>query len=534
MKKYLLIGTLFLTLSLFGQERPEFGPVMIIERGYLPNLVGENEKEFFGVSYEKETIIVETFSKKKLRSLSKHEVEIEELRGVTEELEKLAYLNGEIVYFTSLYNYRDDKFDLIAQKIDPRSGRITEKVTLFEKAIDKRYDRGAYNVFVSKNKKRILVRTYTYYKETDQTLENLLLFNDKLELLTEREYSEKGKELNLTSSLLVDDEGSIYFLQNGSIVILDAFNNFEEWREQLPTDNLEVGSSYNRIGLALNEDLDPVITAYYVTKNLEDLDRKKVNKSRDDRKEGDTQVKGIVYFRVNSLDKELAVTKHTDFDRDFIDLFKNKEDLKKNYDPEIENDFTLNRIISLDNGESLLLGEIFSYRRVSNQNGNTTGELYAYGDMLMVHFGTDGEVLWKDRLPKAQMYYWTRSMIPLLAGGSAGLSLGVPKGVKDYFYDQIIVKDKKVYVTYNDMPENRAGNSYVHELELLKKFRKGVPIVQTIDLERGSRNGEVSRSLVKTKFWLKPGSMYASELNDDVFYFVTYKKKMHIGKTSFK
>jgi hypothetical protein len=525
---------IYAVYSATAQEKPDFGPMMEIDRGYLPTIVGEDNDELYGIHYEDETIFVETFNKKKLKSKGKKAVEMVELRGVTEELEGLTFLSGEVVFFTSLFNYRDDKFDLIAQTVDPKTGRITDKITLFEKPIDKRRHKGTYDVYLSKNRKRILVRTYTYYKETDQTIENLLLFDDKLELITEREYTEKGNQVNLSSSLVVDDEGSIYFIQNGSVVLLDAFNNFEEWREELPTDNLTVGSSYNQITISLNQDLDPVITAYYVTKDLEDLDRKNVNKSRANRKEDDTQVEGVMFIKINSLDKELEVAKHTEFEKDFIDLFKTKDDLKRNYDAEIENKFSSNRIYSLDNGETLLIGEVV-YRIVSRdaQTGAVQGISHFYQDMIMVHFSSEGEVLWKDRLPKMQRYYWGRSLLGY--GGSAGYSFLVfPEGVQQYFYEKAIKVGDKVYLTYNDMPENRAGNSYVHELKEFRKFKKGVPVVQTIDLASGSRNGEVVRSLVKPKFWLKPRSMYASKLSDDVFYFITYKKKMHLARTSFK
>ncbi len=533
MRNLIIFSLCLLFVTAKGQEKSDFGPLMEIDRGYLPTIVGESEKELYGIHYEDETIFVETFDKKRLRSLGKRAVEMVELRGVTEELELLTYLNDEVVFFTSLFNYRDDKFDLIAQKVDPKTGKITDKVTLFEKPIDKRRHKGSYDVYLSKNRKRVLVRTYTYYKETDQTIENLLLFDDKLDLITEREYTEKGNEVNLSSSLLVDDEGSIYFIQSGAVVILDAFNDFEEWREDLPTDNLTVGSSYNKITITLNKDLDPVITAYYVTKDLEDQDRKKVNKSRANRKEGDTQVEGVIFIKINSLDKELEVAKHTEFDDDFIKLFKTEEDIKRNYDPEIENAFSSNRIYSLDNGETLLIGEVV-YRLVSqDQNGSVTSISYFYQDMIMVHFSASGDILWKDRLPKRQRYYWTKAILGY--GGSAGYSfLLFPDGVQQYFYERAIKVGDKVYLTYNDMPENRAGNSYTHELKEFRKFKKGVPVVQTIDLASGSRNGEIVRSLVKPKFWLKPRSMYASKLSDDVYYFITYKKKMHLARTSFK
>jgi|GEM_PF-4438008 len=536
MRKHIIF---YLSILLFSfanaQDRPDFGPVMEIKRGYLPNIVGESEKEIFAVSYEKETITVETFDKKRLRSVSKKEVEIVELRGVTEELEKLTYLNGEIVYFTSLFNYRDDKFTLIAQKMDPKSGRVNDKITLFEKSTDKRYDRGEYDVYLSKNRKRILVRTHTYYKETEQTVENLLLFDDKLELVAEREYREPGRELNLISSLLVDDEGSIYFVQDGSVVTLDAFNDYEEWREKLPADELTVGSSYKRISLTLNKDLDLVISAYYVTEDLEKLDRKIVNKSRDNRKEGDTQIEGVVYFKVNTLDKELEFVKHTNFDKDFIDLFKTEKDIKRGYDGEINNNYSLNRIVSLENGETLLMGEYYQFIVYRDGNGAVIGEETVYGDMILIHFSAEGDILWKDHLMKAQVYYWSQGIIPLTNMSSAGFNfLIIPQGIQDYFYDQVIVRDDKVFMVYNDMPENRASNRHKAEIEVFKKFRKGVPVVQTIDLEGRKRTGEINKSLVKTKFWLKPGSMYDSDFTDDVFYFVTYKRKMHLAKAKFK
>jgi hypothetical protein len=529
----LLLFTLTTTL-LFAQSKADFGPLIEIEdRGYLPKIVGESKDELYGIDYQYETIFLETFNKTSLASKMRKEIEIEELKRVTEKLVRITYINGEIVYFTSLYDYRNDRFSLIAQTIDPSKGEIISRKELFDKPVDKGRHRGAYFIYVSKNRKRLLMRTKTYYKDKDRSIENLVLFNDKLELITEREYSVKGNNVNTSSDLLVDDEGSIYFFQNGEIVILDAFNDFEEWREELPSDNLILGSFYSQVTISLNNDLDPVITAFYVTKDLEDQDRKEVNKSRSNRKEGDTQVEGIVFFKINSLDKELEVVKQTSFEADFVDLFKSEDDIYNNYDPEIENVFRLNRIFNLENGEVFLAAEVYQRYVSQDQNGSVIGVRYMYNDMMLIHFSSDGTILWKDRLPKMQMYYWGKSILGY--GGSSGYSfLNFPKGVDEYFFDKLIVKDKKVFIIYNDMPENRAGNSYTQELEVFKKFKKGVPVVQTIDLEEERRNGEMVPNLTKMKFWLKPNSIYESKLNDDVFYFVTYKKKMHLAKTSFQ
>jgi hypothetical protein len=225
--------------------------------------------------------------------------------------------------------------------------------------------------------------------------------------------------------------------------------------------------------------------------------------------------------------------KQTSFEADFVDLFKSEDDIYNNYDPEIENVFRLNRIFNLENGEVFLAAEVYQRYVSQDQNGSVIGVRYMYNDMMLIHFSADGTILWKDRLPKMQMYDWGKSILGY--GGSSGYSfLNFPKGVDEYFFDKLIVKDKKVFIIYNDMPENRAGNSYTQELEVFKKFKKGVPVVQTIDLEEERRNGEMVPNLTKMKFWLKPNSIYESKLNDDVFYFVTYKKKMHLAKTSFQ
>jgi hypothetical protein len=533
MKKIqILAATLLMAISISAQKTTDFGPLNKISRGYLPQILGENEDELYGVSYEDEVITIETFDKESLSSTSYREIEIEELRGTAEDLERLSFINGKVVYFTSLKSFRDQTYELIMQTIDPETGEVSEKQSICEASLS--YSKIYTNIFISKNRKKILVRFFVNNFETGQIVERLMLYNEDLELITEREYTESAKGINRNSGLVVDDEGSVYFIQSNEVVILDAFNEFEEWREELPVDDLEVGAYYSQISITLNKDMDPVITAYYVTKDLKDLDRKKVNKARKDRAEGDTQVEGVVFFKINSLDKELEVAKHTIFKQDYIEMFENKEDRKRNYDPEIQNEYNINRIISLKNGETLLLGEIYRTRLSGFFFRSKKTELY--GDMMLIHFSSDGEILWKDRLPKAQMYYSTNGYL-FTNGGSAGLNFWVyPKGIKDYFYDKVIVDEEaeKVYLVYNDSPKNQGSNSVKRDQVLFKKFRKGVPVVQTIDLKKGARNGEIERSLTKPEFWMKANSMFLSELNDDVFYFITYKRKMHLARTSFK
>ena len=523
--KLWLIAFTLLSTFIYAQKVDYGRPFEIESRGFGPDVRFEDDRQIYAINYYSPDILIKIYDKKKLNLKKDFFVEIPELSKVRESIERIGFVGDKLVLFMELDYYKDDMFKPVAYIIDPEKGRIEDQMLIMEKPYDRSREKGYYQVKISENRKNVVVNTATYYDDRNVTEQTLLLLDENLKEVTRREFSEIGEDLEVSTRTLIDNEGTIYYLHDNELVMLDPFNEFEEWREKLPLQDLAVNGVLKRVRLATQPGGNLIITGFYETTDAEDQDD--ANKSRQDRREGDKQIEGVKCFIFDPLNQEFVAEKLTLFDQDFLDIFRDDDDKHDRHDGEINQDFNDIRLHFDEAGNTYLIGQPYWVHRSYDQNGNVTAEYFNMEELIVLAFDTDAELIWKDRIPKYQTYYWSGFFG--FVNGSHGTTFFVkPDGIIDFFDFKSFITDGKLVLVYNDMLINRAGKDQNQELEVYKKVKKGNPVVQEIDLKTGRRDGKVVPKLAKEKMYLKPNLIYYSEMDQKFYYFLAYKKMMQL------
>ena len=96
----------------------------------------------------------------------------------------------------SLFHRREDRFELIAQTINPENGRLEDRKVLFAKTVENNRDRGFFDVYISENRMSFLVRTASYYDDLERTIEHLILFDKDFKQKINKTYSIRSLDLH--------------------------------------------------------------------------------------------------------------------------------------------------------------------------------------------------------------------------------------------------------------------------------------------------------------------------------------------------
>lgn len=120
MKKVISLLALAATCSLFAQKIDLGETQENSFLGHSPNIVGEDGENIYAIDYysfEKD-VVVEAYEKEHLQINYRKTINIKELKGTRLELEKLAFINGNYVFFTSVFdiaqkNYKEKRILLI-------------------------------------------------------------------------------------------------------------------------------------------------------------------------------------------------------------------------------------------------------------------------------------------------------------------------------------------------------------------------------------------------------------------------------------
>lgn len=519
---------LFFSITLQAQKAESGALKEVDHQGYFPQVQLEDEDNLYTVDYYGGEIFVETYNKRQLRSTQSRVIELPEFRRTREKANRIGRVGDMIVLFMDLDDYRNDSFKLAAFIIDPRLGRIVESKNLMSIEYDRSREKGFYNVSFSRDHQSFVVNTATYFDDRDMTDQAIVLYDADLKEVVRRDYTMAGSNLGINAYTYMDNEGTVYFLQKNDLVMLDSYNDFEEYRETLPSEDLAINGSLINVTMGINKKQNLVITGYYQTEDTEDQDD--ANKPRGDRKEGDKQIEGIKCYVFNPLNQEFISQKLNLFDQKFIDEFRDEDDRKDGYVGEINGNFGHNRLHFTKDGKTYLIGQQRSYRYIYDGDGNIVGYHHYYEDILVTAFDESSELLWQERIPLYQNYYWANGFLGIWTSTSAGtIWFGGAYGTQDYFSFESQIVDDQLILVYNDVPENRASKSAKRDPERFRKLKNSKPVIQKINLANGQRKGSVESRLNQPKMYIKPGLMYYSKMDERYYYFLCYRKKIQLN-----
>lgn len=531
MKQIITVMILAFSINAFSQK-PDWGRVIEAEdKHYDPTIIGEDEDAIYSVTYRYggDEILFEKYDKRKLNRKYSTKIPVPSEGRKQFDLERISFLGDHFVVFASYYDNKQKTYELRAFTYTVDKLREVDEHEIFVEKVEKRRRKGDFDVYTSKNKESLLIHFTTYYKETGVTIEKIKLYNKSMELLVEKEYEAEGENVAALNNLIVDDEGSIYFIRKGEVVILDANVDYEEWSEPIEAGGIESNGYLGAIHFALSPEGDLVLVSRYMTRDLRKSDEKK---NKNDRKKGDTQVEGIYIMKVNGFSKETEVAELNKFDQEFIDQFLTEKDIKKGNSAEMNNEYKAFQFLFKDDGGVVFVTEQQKLIR-SYSNGNLVGETYYYNDIVAFNFSPEGELIWGNRIPKSQIFYW-RSMIFGFKRGPYGMSWGtIPYHYRDHYSYMAGLTDDKLFFIFNDNKKNVPIQDDSQKRTVMTSVKKAVPVIYTVDLETGHKTKEMHLSLVAANAHLKPGVSFQKTPAEPLFIFGMTKKSFRYGKIEF-
>ena len=523
---------LILAMALPGlAQKPKWGrPIQAEKKSYTPTIVGDDDKSIYTVEVpNSKEIMFERFDKKKLGRDYTKTVEIPRLGRKKYDLERISFIGGKFLVFASVYNSGSHEYELRAFTYDGKNARSAGDFEIFNNKVEKKRRKGDFEVFTSNNKERFLIYYTTYYKEKDQTIEVVKLYNQNVELVTEKEYIYDGEHEGSIGNILLDDEGSVYYLQGEDVVILDANQGYEEWRESIVLEEQGLNGGISRIYLAINGEGDLMVIGDYLTTDLSKTDE---NKSRRERKKNDTQIEGVFFMKINGFTKETEVAKLSKFDKEFLDQFRSEKDVRKGRDAEMNNTFdSFEFFFKEDGGLVFVMEDRMIIRRYSN--GRLVGESYLYNDLVSYNFSPEGDLVWATRIPKKQTYYWNSMLLGFMSTSVGMTWFAEPYYAKGHFSYLAGLSDDKFYIIYNDHEKNAREQSENSKQREIAKVRYSVPVMYTIDLETGVKKKSLELGFNSGKLHLKPIVNFQRSQEYPLYVFCMNRKTFSFGRVDF-
>ncbi len=533
MKKILLLLLLFVGVNAIAQK-PEWGrAIEAARKDYTPTIVGEDDSYIYTADMVKEKeLLLEQYDKKNFRQKYSRNIPVPRQGRKRYDVEKISFFGDKFLVFASFYDRKSHQYELRVFAYSADRAKLEGDYPVLSYEVEKRRRKGDFAVHSSRNRETILIHYHTYFKETDNTVEEIKLYDRDLNELVAKSYLADGRVGARLSNIIIDDEGSIYFLRDNSVAILDATVDFEEWSEPIIVENMEFNGKLSEVYMTLNSSSDVVLVANYLTTDLEKTDEKK---RRRDRRKNDTQVEGVYFMRINGLTKETEVAQLSKFSQDYLDQFRSKRDVKKGRKSEMNNDYDSFKFFFKDDGGIVFAAEELDYYVITDGNGRVKGENYEYLDLVTYNFTPDGELLWANRIPKDQSFYWYNlDGYGILNTTSYGYTwFRIPYYAMGHFSYLAGLSEDKFYVVFNDHKKNMAVKNDFDKLKTMRKVKKAVPMVYEIDLETGIKTKRMDLAYNSGDTRFKPSVSYQASQTEPLYIFSMFKKSFRFGKIDF-
>lgn len=512
--KNVITMVMSLVVTLAFAQRTNFGPMKeCFNRSNLPQIALEDKDHLFLRSVAKKTWNLQCINKKNLQPEYNVSFTMDTEFGVVEKMKGSGFFNGDFAIFNSFYHRSEKRFDLKMTTIDTKTGSKKSQEVIWSKEVERNLTRGFYRVVTNPDANKILIHTLTYYNSREVTEEKLILLDKNLEVVVQKDFDRKGDyETAQISNLLFDLEGSVFYFQNDEVVMLDAFNNYEEWREPILISEMELDGKLKGHKVTFDDNYDLVITALYVKEIPENQQNQNVKK-KDRQTE---QLHGVFYQKISGLNKETKVSNLIKFANLPREEQANLSNLVSKFDPKrVENV----KIFFKDNGDFILTFEEYARRIVVSQSGNTTADLQFYGNIGVIHISEAGEMLWGQRIGKKQYYKWAQTALGLIVG-SHGLSFLVnPDDTYNYYSYGGYFDNDVFYIAFNDHIENRSSLYEEKEPKKFKKVKHSMPILYSLDIESGAKKRKSVRTLETGELRFVPRNMFYSKYNEKLYFF---------------
>lgn len=340
-----------------------------------------------------------------------------------------------------------------------------------------------------------------------------------------RVYENSKKQF--VSDYHLDNEGSVYFIRPGEVVILDKNIDYEYWSQAIYFEEMPLGGFFNNLSIKLSKDNHLfVFGTYRGTDCYEDIKGKNSKLV----KNGDTQVEGAFLMKIDGFSKEVEIAKVTYFDQSFIDQFKTERDIKRKKELELDKLGGETRYFPKSDGGMVVIMETGHGGGIGIHN--VIGTIwYYYSDLVVFNFNAEGEMVWTKRVPKKQRNFIVLSILPPFVFYTPnGIRTPLSSFSEELNFSYIAgLSDDRIYLVYNDHRKNKSRIRDFDKLKSMGTIRKSVPTVVAIDLETGAKTKRSDYGFASGDAKIQYTLARQKEQGDTLIIFASKKKKYKYG-----
>lgn len=426
---------------------------------YAPQILGAKDSLLFAADIDRNQIVIESYRKddlsRKYHKVIETNASIQYPRVVL--IKDLFYTNGYFVYFTAMTNFRFAVSELYMHRINALTGEEEPKETIIAQMLDlSDYQLGMplenwlgeYFISYSENGNRTAVVFSFINNANRKVYEYIMLFDENMQRIKEKEIIRESLAETIPPGILVDKEGNLYFLRGNDIVLLDYFNDYEEWAEPLSMEGVASNGQLQIGAVKFRNNGNLVLAVEHLTTDIEDTDE---NKERENRKAGDTQIEGMGYMEINTLYQELKHSKLLPLDSSLLEELQTFEHKEKGWEAEMNDEYTYEWKFLPE--QTILIGE-------AGFDGTAFQDYF--NQLVVFCYSKEGDLQWTKVIHKKQQSKeaYTSSYAS--------------------FFDS-----EYLYLLYNDDPDNYLNNIPKAEIDKWKEKSDNVPVLARLDLKTG-------------------------------------------------
>ena len=481
---------ILIATGLWSQETRWSEVLLSNTANFKPNIVGEDETSVYSVSVIDDMYYIQRFNKVTLSQ--DYKISIDKIRLGTNFMtyEGIYFVDGSFLVFTSLYLDNRDIYNIFVYQYDAETGNKTiERKNILSIDAPSFRKKGSFNVFVSDDKTKVLINYTNYLKSEKSLKEVFVLYDNKLNVITEKEETIPGDELNYRAfNFHIDNDGSFYHLKktsNGisSLVSYNANMDFEKWESIIDLRELDKNIQVYQSKFILNSKNDLLLVGFY-SRDQETLD-------------------GTFMMKINTESKEITSLKanlFTDETKVFLAnssaSFRNEKSILP-----LTTYNVLDAYIKEDGGYIITGENIFAIE------GRVTTE-----DVIILNHSSNGDLLWSKRIAKRQA--------------------GTINNLKYLSFFAAIQNNSFSVYTY-ELRDNYNSDTHCYHRSI--SYATTMTDMQSLaftEYKFNLKTGECVKDEIMTPkkaTFIVTASCYQSRYNRDIFFFSKKGKKFQIG-----
>lgn len=436
------------------------------------------------------------------------------------DLQFMEALNNELIAFTGKADKKDDKNYLFYSRIDKNTLLETgypEKLAEMEfKQGLFRTRTGFYDHRMSPDQSKVLIYYQRPYEKGQSEKFGFKIYDADMHPLWDRDVElPYNDELFSVERIRLGNDGSVYLVGK---VYAEKKSDVEKGTPRYRYIILE----YDKNNAAPNEYAVNLDNNFITDIQISIADNKDIICAGFYSETGKSGIKGSFFLTIDAVTKKIVRQSRSEFSFDFLALGLNgSEEVKlekkaeKGKNTELLK-YNLREIIRRDDGGAILVGEQYWVDVVTSGTSSTgagstvTNYYYHYNDILIINIGPDGEIEWKQKIPKRQL---TRNDNGIYSS-----------------YTMKVMGDRLFFI-FNDNPLNLFYTSGVPHTFTAKK-KKTLPILVEVD-KAGNVEREALFGQDETDLRIQPDNSFVTGPKEMTL--LLSKKKMHqFMKVSFK